>query len=247
MRRLLPVLLIVTFALPASAQQLIPVMVKITAGTGFFVTHDGALITNAHVVKNCERISVKMADGEHAATLADADTGKDLALLRVDHAQPAAVAALRWNIRDLKAGDEVVVMGYPGQEGVNGRDAFRKTTVLGLNGPTGEPQWIQLQSVAEHGNSGGPVLDAAGNVIAVITGNAMTYRTYTDASTGKAVRDPELVGKSDIAITLPVLEAFLNDNRVPYNESSSGLVMHADDDLERLSSGFIVPVRCYPR
>ena len=242
--RVLLVLALVLCASSAMAQTLVPVLVKITAGTGFFITHDGALITNAHVVKNCRTISVKLEDGEHAAVLAAIDPGKDLALLRVTGGAPG-IASLRWNIRDLKPGDEVAVMGYPGQEGVNGHSMFKKTTVLGLNGPTGEPQWLQLDSVAEHGNSGGPVLDAAGNVIGVVTGNAMTYRTYTDNATGKQAAPPELVGKSDIAITLPVLEAFLNDNSVYYNESSSGLVLHPDDDLERTAHSFIFPVRCY--
>ncbi len=233
-------LLLPLLALPALAQQV--VMVKISAGTGFFISHQGDLITNAHVVKNCQSISVKTADGERGATLVAADAGRDLALLRVSGGADS-IANLRWNIRDVKPGDEVVVMGFPGQEGVGGRYQFKKSTVLGLNGPTGEPQWIQLESVAEHGNSGGPVLDAAGNVIGVITGNAFTYRTLT--SNGQPVAEPSLVGKSDIAITLPVLEGFLNDNHVYYSESSSGLVTHADDRLQEVASAFIVPVRCY--
>jgi S1-C subfamily serine protease len=154
------------------------------------------------------------------------------------------MASLRWNIRDLRVGDEVVVMGYPGQEGVAGRYQFKKTTVLGLNGPTGQPEWLQLSSVAQHGNSGGPVLDAAGNVIAVVTGNAMTYRVMTGEG-GERLSDPELVGKSDVAITLPVLEDFLRQNATGYYQSSSGSGSTADRLLEARANRFIVPIRCY--
>lgn len=240
----LPLLSLMTclFAAAANAQS-VPVMVKISAGTGFFINRDGDVITNAHVVKNCRSISVKTISGERAATLRSSDAERDLAVLRVAGDIPA-IASLRWNIRDLRVGDSVVVMGYPGQEGVAGRYQFKKSTVMGLAGPTGQPNWLQLDSVAQHGNSGGPVLDAAGNVIAVVAGNAMTYRVMT-SETGKQLGNPELIGKSDIAITLPVLEDFLRQNTTGYYQASSGEGSTADRLLEARANRFIVPVRCY--
>ena len=240
--RLFLLISITMLALPALAQT-VPVMVKISAGTGFFINRDGDLITNAHVVKNCRSMSVKTISGERPATLRASDAQRDLAVLRVAGDIPG-MASLRWNIRDLRVGDEVVVMGYPGQEGVAGRYQFKKTTVLGLNGPTGQPEWLQLSSVAQHGNSGGPVLDAAGNVIAVVTGNAMTYRVMTGEG-GERRSDLDLVGKSDVAITLLVLEDFLRQNATGYYQSSSGSGSTADRLLEARANRFIVPIRCY--
>lgn len=238
---LLPLLTLLA-ATPAMAQS-VPMLVKISAGTGFFVNRDGDLVTNAHVVKNCRSISVKTTGGERAATLRASDDARDLAVLHVAGDIPG-IASLRWNIRDLRVGDQVVVMGYPGQEGVAGKYQFKKSLVRGLNGPTGEPNWLQLDSVAKHGNSGGPVLDTAGNVIAVVTGNAMTYRVMTGEG-GRQLNQPELIGQSDVAITLPVLEDFLRQHQTSYYQSSSGSGSTADRLLEARANRFIVPVRCY--
>ncbi len=242
MRHTLLPLALLFLAAPALAQQSVPVLVKISAGTGFFINRDGDLITNAHVVKACKRISVKTTGGERVATLRASDTARDLAVLRVAGDVPG-IASLRWNIRDIKEGDTVVVMGYPGQEGVAGRYQFKKSTVTGMKGPTGEPQWLQLNSVAQHGNSGGPVLDRSGNVIAVITGNAMTYRVMTSATGQRS--DPTLIGQTDIAITLPILEDFLRQNMVGYYQASSGTGSSADRLLEARANRFIVPIRCF--
>jgi hypothetical protein len=239
MRRFLPLFLLL--AAPALAQQM--VMVKISAGTGFFISSAGDLVTNAHVVKDCKSLSVRTITGERSVTVRASDPERDLAVLHMDGGNVPAVANLRWNIKDLKVGDEVVIMGYPGQEGVAGQYQFKKSTVMQLKGPTGEPNWLQLDSVAEHGNSGGPVLDGAGNVIAVITGNALTYRVVTTPS-GQQVSDPQLVGKSDVAITLPVLEDFLRMHNIGYYQTSTSSTA-SDALLERQANQFIVPVRCY--
>lgn len=230
-------------AAPALAQQAtVPVMMKISSGTGFFINRHGDIVTNAHVVKDCKSISVKTISGERPATLRASDATIDLAVLRVAGDIPG-IANLRWNIRDLKTADEVIVMGYPGQEGVAGKYQFKKSTVTGMQGPTGEPHWLQLHSVAKQGNSGGPVLDAAGNVIAVVTGNAMTYRVMTGQG-GRPVADPELIGQSDVAITLPVLEDFLRRHTTTYYQASS-TGRTAERMLEARANRYIVPIRCY--
>ncbi len=224
--------------------QHVPVLVKISAGTGFFVNKEGDLVTNAHVVRNCQRISVLTPAGERNATLRATDPKNDLAVLRVAGDVPE-IALLRWNIRDLKQGDEVIVMGYPGQEGVAGQYRFKKSRVLSLSGPISQPFWLQLESVAEHGNSGGPVLDGTGNVIAVVAGNAITYRVMTSRETGQRLSEPEQIGKSDVAITLPVLEDFLRSNGTGFYQSSSGSALLPDAIIERRANRFILPVRCF--
>lgn len=235
-------LMLALLALPAAAQQTVPVLMRVNAGTGFYINRDGDIVTNAHVVKSCRSISVKTLSGERPATLRASDPARDLALLRVA-GDISAIANLRWNIRDLKVGDAVVVMGYPGQEGIAGKYRFKTSTVQGLNGPTGEPHWLQLGSVAAQGNSGGPVLDRAGNVIAVITGNTMVYRVMEKG--GKPIADPQLLSKSDVAITLPVLEDFLRQHQAGYYQSSSGSGTAADRLIENRANRFIVPIRCY--
>ncbi len=212
---------------------------KISAGTGFFVNKQGHIVTNAHVVRGCESITILTQAGERPATLVSSDTDHDLALLKAQDMGGSSVAPLRWNIRDLKIGDSVNLIGFPGQEGANGHYSYKKTNVSSLEGPTGEPVWIQLDSVAQKGNSGGPVIDGTGNVIAVISGVAQTYRIAQDGRP-----ESNSIGQSDIAITLPTLQDFLHKNAVPYYESASGLVSYADGALEANTLKFVVPVRC---
>jgi len=229
-------LLLTLLAAPAFAQQTI--IYKISSGTGFVVNNDGHVVTNEHVVRGCQSISILTPKGEEQASLVATAPEHDLALLKTAYISPTT-APLRWNISDLRVGDGVVVMGYPGQEGSTGHSQYKKTNVTSLKGPTGEDQWIQLASVAAKGNSGGPVLDGSGNVIAVISGMAMTYRV--DAS-GKPIGDA--VGKSDVAITLAALQDFLRAHAVNFYESTSGSIAYGDGVLRDNARNFIVPVRC---
>jgi S1-C subfamily serine protease len=191
------------------------------------------------VVRNCQSITVLDQKLERPAVLVARDDMHDLAVLRVTNFTPAATAPLRWNIRDLRVGDAVNVIGFPGKAGAEGRYSYKKTTVTSLVGPTGEPLWIQLASVAQRGNSGGPLLDASGNVIAVIAGMAKTYKVGED----KRIT-PELIKEADIAITLNTLQDFLHSNAIPYYESSSGLVAYGDSRIEENALRFIRPVHC---
>lgn len=212
---------------------------RISAGTGFFVNKDGSIITNAHVVQGCEAINILTPAGERPAELVASDHVHDLAVLRAADMGGATSAPLRWNIRDLKVGDAINMIGFPGQAGANGRYTYKKSSVMSLEGPAGEPLWIQLSSVAEKGNSGGPVLDNAGNVIAVISGIAQTYRV---SRSGALEGVP--IGQSDVAITLATLQDFLHQNGISYYESSSGMVSYSDTMIEKNALSFVVPVRC---
>lgn len=235
MRSIFPVIFLL-FATPALAQQ--TVLYKVSSGTGFVVNNEGHVVTNAHVVRGCQSISILTSQGEEQAELVAGDAGQDLAVLKTSYISPYN-APLRWNISELKVGDSVVVMGYPGQEGSTGRYVFKKTSITSLKGPTGEAQFIQLASVATHGNSGGPVLDGSGNVIAVISGTALTY--HADAA-GKPYG--QAIGQTDVAITLAALQDFLRANRINFYETPSGLVAYGDGILRDNAKNFTVPVRC---
>ena len=224
-------------SMPAIGQQRI--LVQLSSGTGFFINRDGKIITNAHVVRQCKSIIVRVPEGELPATLTARDDARDLAVLKVSGRHVPALASLRWNINELNLGDEVVLLGYPGQEGAAGHASFVKTKVNGLVGPNGEAGILQLDSVARQGNSGGPVLDTNGNVIAVITGKAQTYKT--DAA-GKPTGAP--IRSADIAITLEALQDFLRQNQVSFYQAPSSGGGFGDRILQENAAKFIVPIRC---
>jgi S1-C subfamily serine protease len=219
----------------ASAQ---PRLIHFSSGTGFYVSKSGHIITNHHVVRNCQSITTRNGEDVREAKLLAVDAEKDLAILKVDGAPPA-VAPLRWNLASLRAGQKVAVIGYPGAAGARGEMRYGTSVIMGLQGPAGEPEWVQIKPILEQGNSGGPLLDVTGNVIGVVTGKTQTFRT--DTTSGGA---PQLVGASDVAVTLSMLKGFLDASKVRYFQSSSGLVAHADSRLGNASRRFVVQVRC---
>lgn len=235
MRYLLTVLLVI-ISIPALAQQ--RVLLELSSGTGFFINKQGHIITNAHVVNACKSIVIHTAEGDLPAQLTVTDATRDLAVLRTA-GEPRDIAPLRWNIDDLSLGDEVVLLGYPGQQGAAGRATFVKSRVSGLIGPTGETGVIQLESVAKQGNSGGPVLDSNGHVIAVISGKAQTFQTDPK---GAPIGSP--IRQADIAITLASLREFLQKNMIPFYQAASSGDGYGDRILEANAARFIVPIRC---
>ena len=213
--------------------------VSFAHGTGFYVSKDGYLITNAHVVRGCtQEVHVNSGVTNTTAQVIARNDALDLALLKSVSYAPA-VATLRTNDKTIKQGEPVIVMGYAGMAGAKGTYSFVKSQVVGINGPTGEPHWLQFGNAAQQGNSGGPLLDDSGHVIGVITGKTQLYRVDKRANVA-----PTKVGESDVAVNLFTLTAFLDHNRVRYQGAQSGLLAFSDTRLESYASNYIVQLRC---
>jgi S1-C subfamily serine protease len=222
------------FVAPALAAQY---KVYIYSGTGFFVDRDGHILTNLHVVSNdCKHIVVTGAVPEQQVKLIASDSEHDLALLKSD-STPPEVASLRGERRAVQAGDHVTVIGYPGKAYETGDAVTREAHIDKMTGPGGEEKWMQLSDVVNQGNSGGPVLDDAGNVVGVVMAKAEIYSYRTD--------DPQngVHSKQGIAINLPVVERFLADNRVNYSMSDADSYL-SSDRVSDLAHRFLVNVRC---
>lgn len=138
-------------------------------GTGFFIAADGELLTNAHVVNGATQVKVRLA-GEttaRAATVVGADTNADVALLKVTGLTDAPVAKLG-TIKSTKVGDPVVAIGFA--LGLQGdptvTSGIVSATDRSLEQLTG---LIQTDAAINHGNSGGPLANAAGEVIGINT------------------------------------------------------------------------------
>ncbi len=238
--RLICTLLIHTvMASSAIAQTPQPRYFTFSNGTGFYVSKDGYIITNAHVVKPCtQNVKVHSGATTSEAQVISRNDKLDLALLKSRDYAPD-VASLRTNAMDIKQGEPVIVMGYAGAAGAGGTYSFVKSQVLDTKGPTGEAQWLQFANAAQKGNSGGPLLDASGHVIGVITGKTQLFRVDNRANVA-----PTKIGESDVAINLAYLTAFLDQQRVRYQAASSGMLSFSDNRLESSASNFIVQLQC---
>lgn len=134
-------------------------------GTGFLVDGKGYLITNAHVVKNANRIDVQNTLGTYHARLIRLDPQADLALLKIDDTTYHAFNGLPYGIskNDGDLGEELFTLGYPRPEIV-----YNKGYLSAVTGHKEDTTAFQLTIAANPGNSGTPVFNNDGEVIGVI-------------------------------------------------------------------------------
>ena len=141
------------------------------SGTGFFITDQGYILTNNHVVEGASEVNIILSDGtQHKATIVGTDLYSDIAVLKTDGAVPA-VAQLG-NSDVLKPGESVIAIGSP-------LGNFKNTVTVGVVSATGRAidtgngyqieDLIQTDAAINHGNSGGPLVDLAGEVIGINT------------------------------------------------------------------------------
>lgn len=214
------------------------VKVYFSSGTGFFISSDGYLLTNLHVVNNCQKLAVAGPSVRPPlpAQIIARDPDHDLALLKVnvmgvDHAK------FNSEKRPPQAGDRVVVVGYPGDAGINGRTVTREAKIVATAGPKGEEKWIQLDDVLEEGNSGGPLLDTAGNVVGIVAAKAVIYTYLKD-------RPQEgTTTHSGMAVSLKTIETFLGIQRMQFRSSDSGIYLSASR-ITDMTERYLVNVRC---
>ncbi len=136
-------------------------------GSGFFVTKDGYLVTNHHVVKDAEGIEVKYQGNVLPAKVVRVDKDNDLALLKVEGGsfQPLAIS------RDDSAvnlGDEVFTIGFPNIQMQGVEPKYTDGKISSLKGMQDDPHEYQISVPVQPGNSGGPLCDANGQVVGII-------------------------------------------------------------------------------
>jgi 2-alkenal reductase len=141
------------------------------SGSGVIITDDGYILTNNHVVEGTKTLSVILNDGtEHPAELVSRDIFADLAVLKISGDVPGV--ATIGNSDQLKPGETVIAIGSP-------LGTFRNSVTVGVISATGRSidtgdgyaieDLIQTDAAINQGNSGGPLLNLAGEVIGINT------------------------------------------------------------------------------
>jgi S1-C subfamily serine protease len=123
----------------------------------------GQILTNAHVVENCAQITIRSSSGDStAATLVARDEKNDLAV--VGSKLPFSSVAIFRDRGPVRAGDAVVVLGYP-LSGLLATSANLSVgNVSALAGLGDDSRYLQISAPVQPGNSGGPLLDARGHL-----------------------------------------------------------------------------------
>ena len=139
-------------------------------GSGFIISRDGLILTNAHVVRDAQEVTVKLADRrELKAKVLGADPATDIAVLRVD---ATGLTAVKFgDPKTLQVGDYVLAIGAPFGFDQSATAGIVSAKGRSLPGDAYVP-FIQTDAAVNPGNSGGPLFDAAGNVVGI---NAQIY------------------------------------------------------------------------
>ena len=175
-------------------------------GSGFFISSDGYIVTNNHVVDSATEIQVVLEDGrELEATLVGADPQTDLAVIKVEDGGQDFPYVQFADTPDLRRGDWVVALGNP--YGLGGTATAGIVSALGRRDQLGRSStytdFLQIDAAINRGNSGGPTFDLNGNVIGVNT----AIFSPTGGSVGIGFAIP-----SDLA--RDITETLIQDGRV---------------------------------
>ena len=176
------------------------------AGSGFVIDASGSIITNFHVVSECKQIAVLFDSGKHPAKLLVHDVRLDLALLGSQlRTSPAAVRADAVHV-----GETVYAAGFP-LAGLLASDMnFTGGTISSLSGLVGDSTKLQITAPVQPGNTGGPLVDEAGNIAGVVVGKLDAIRVAR--ITGDIPQNVNFAVKGD------VLKLFLDANKVRYTK-----------------------------
>jgi 2-alkenal reductase len=141
------------------------------SGSGAIISYDGYIVTNNHVVEGAERLEVILADGTVLpANLVGVDPYADLAVIHAEGEMPAIITWGNSNVLD--SGETVIAIGSP-------LGSFMNTVTVGVVSATGRSietssgflmeDLIQTDAAINTGNSGGPLVNLAGQIVGINT------------------------------------------------------------------------------
>jgi serine protease Do len=134
------------------------------AGSGFIVSPDGVILTNAHVVRDADEVTVKLQDRrEFRAKVLGSDPKTDVAVLKID-AKNLPVVPIG-NTRNLQVGEWVLAIGSP--FGLESSVTAGVVSAKGRSLPNDPVPFIQTDVAVNPGNSGGPLFNTRGEVVGI--------------------------------------------------------------------------------
>ncbi len=205
--------------------------------SGFVIGRDGEttfIVTNYHVVEDCAKVTVVYAGKSYEASVGAKDANSDLALLEttIPAARPASFSSLS----RARLGETVTAAGYPLQGLLSKSLNVTGGNVSALAGLGDDAKHLQITAPLQPGNSGGPLLDASGNVVGVA------------ASKLNAIAAAELTGdlpqNVNFAIKAALVRSFLDIHGVDYQRLPSGTKLEPEQLAERARQ-FTVAVHCW--
>lgn len=183
----------------------------IKTGTGFIVSRNGHILTNAHVVKDCSTLTADFEENTESLTLISMDSENDLAILKsnvlsehIAYFSHTATPAL---------GQELIVSGYPLSGLLSDQIQLTTGVLSATSGINNDFRYFQLTAPVQQGNSGGPVLNNKGEVIGVVV--SKLNAGFIQRATG------DIPQNVNFAIKAAIAKIFMHAYKIKYLESDS--------------------------
>jgi uncharacterized protein (DUF2147 family) len=206
---------------------------EISSGSGVVIGTGGEILTNSHVVEECQSITVRLSSGKsEGGTVVANDQRNDLAVVRLPTA-PSSVAVFREE--PLRAGDAIVALGYP-LSGLLATGANLSVgNVSALAGLRDDSRYLQISAPVQPGNSGGPLLDASGHLAGIVTAKLDAVRIAR--FTGDIPQNVNFALKAEVART------FLDSKGIAYQTARSDKEL-SPADVNDVAQPFTVRIDC---
>lgn len=204
---------------------------SISTGTGFFISNDGYMLTNSHVIEGSSNISVILNGKSVPAALIEHDSSNDIALLKVNESVKGLPIELKKNT---KQGAEIAILGYP-NIGLQGNEQKANFGYINSNsGIQGDTRYFQIDSPIQPGNSGSPMVNKNGVVIGIAS--ASLNQSAAIRSTGTLAQNVNYAVK--ITYALPMLIS----HGVKYIEISNQKPLVKTDLIESIAGSVVLVV-----
>lgn len=163
---------------------LLEVLPQQGTGSGIVISTDGYILTNAHVVADSSKLTIRLSDGSsHQAEMTGVDLENDLAVLKIEVPSAVVLTPIKFGTAaSLKVGQKVMAIGNP--------FGYDRTMTIGMVSGLGRPVrtatntvingMIQTDAAINPGNSGGPLLNGRGEMVGICT----TIHTTSGGSQG---------------------------------------------------------------
>lgn len=143
-------------------------------GSGFVISTDGVIATNAHVVMEADRIEIHLQNEfgikKYSASVLLKDESNDVALLKIDDAEFKGFNSLPYSIlQTTEIGEDVFTIGYPLNSLMGDNYKVTNGIVSSNTGLKDDVRFIQITTPIQPGNSGGPLFNKDGNVVGLTT------------------------------------------------------------------------------
>lgn len=148
-------------------------VIPISSGSGFFVNNDGYIVSNYHVVEMCQYVGASVEGDLLNVKVIASDITNDLIIGKVEELSNNGFLALSSDGAFL--GDNVIAAGFPLAGTLSDNLKVTRGIVSSMSGMENNYSEYQIDAAVQSGNSGGPLIDASGNVVGVVVSQLNKY------------------------------------------------------------------------